>query len=155
LSDRLSDDLLLVARHLVEGAPSEASYRRAASTAYYAVFHKLSEILLETFDTLADDPTAPHLLESVYRAFDHGKLKMQFDTIPMTFDEEIRDAAVAFVSLQGLRHEADYKPPGAMTLATAKQSLSSAEKAVEIFGNMTSSQRRDLFTFLLFRSRKR
>src|SRR6266496_5682267 len=115
----LHDDLLSLARHLVDrnpGAPVEADLRRAVSTAYYALFHLL--VHESTMRLIA----VAGMRSRVGRAFDHGVMKtvckdytsLTVNPAGQPVPQQIRDIASAFVELQEARHRADYNT--AMTL---------------------------------------
>jgi hypothetical protein len=112
----LAQDLLQQARHLAtyEGAnPSQASLRRAVSTAYYALFHLLIEDAAQRWQGSSEARTG------VERAFDHGPMyrtSLQFQG-PVWKDWQnnrqpvppaLREVANAFIRLQEERHIADY-----------------------------------------------
>jgi hypothetical protein len=68
----IAEDLLRQADHLAtyEGLnPSQASLRRAVSTAYYAVFHLLAEAAARRWSG------APEAQTGVERGFQHGAMK--------------------------------------------------------------------------------
>jgi uncharacterized protein (UPF0332 family) len=112
----IAQDLLSQASHIAtyEGEnPSQASLRRAVSTAYYALFHLLTE---EAALLWRGSPEAG---TGVTRAFQHGSMKstsLKFRG-PVWHDwrgngqpvpEELRRVAAAFADLQEERHTADY-----------------------------------------------
>jgi hypothetical protein len=112
----IAQDLLQQADHLAsyEGAnPSQASLRRAVSTAYYALFHLLTEEAALRWSGSSEARTG------MERAFQHGPMKntsLQFGqqtwkdwhgnkrAIPLA----IQRIAGAFVDLQDERQAADY-----------------------------------------------
>jgi uncharacterized protein (UPF0332 family) len=112
----LAQDLLQQANHLAayEGVnPSQASLRRAVSTAYYALFHLLIEEAALRWGGSSEARTG------VERGFQHGPMKntsreFQKQTwqdwhgnqraVPVA----VREIASAFVRLQEERHTADY-----------------------------------------------
>ena len=112
----IAQDLLQQAYHLAsyEGAnPSQASLRRAVSTAYYALFHLLTE---EAALRWSGSPEARTGME---RAFQHGPMKNTSMQFRKQFWEDwhgdrraipsaIQEIAGAFVDLQEERHAADY-----------------------------------------------
>ncbi len=112
----IAQDLLQQPGHLAtyEGSnPTQASLRRAVSTAYYALFHPLLEDAAQRWQ---GSPEARHGLE---RAFDQGLMKaasLQFrgttwlDSFGASrqVPTEVRRVASAFVELQEERHTADY-----------------------------------------------
>ena len=118
----LADDLLeqakfLSRREVGRGRPKQASLRRAASTAYYAVFH-----LLATEAAFQAGPGSPAgIRDRIQRALAHDTMKqaasafrsnnlpqhvrvIASDPLPI----EIVDIAGLFVLLQEARHKADY-----------------------------------------------
>lgn len=137
----LHDDLLTLARHLVDrnpGAPIEADLRRGVSTAYYALFHLLVD---EATNQLAGTAA---LRSRLSRAFGHNVMKQVCqeyaklsagpsgeytmstgDIIP----SKLRDVTAAFVALQELRHKADYDVGTAITHLQAETELIRAETA--------------------------
>jgi len=112
----IAEDLLRQADHLAtyEGSnPSQASLRRAVSTAYYALFHLLVEAAALRWSG------SPEAQTGVERGFQHGVMK----SISIQFQKQtwhdwhgnqqpippaIRKVASAFVDLQDERHAADY-----------------------------------------------
>jgi hypothetical protein len=118
----LAKDLLEQARHLAlkePQRPKQASLRRAASAAYYALFHLL---VSEGARKLAP-AMPPELRTRVQRAFDHNKMRdvcsiYLLPTLPPNaivthlvvapLEPEFRSIADTFVELQEARHSADY-----------------------------------------------
>ncbi len=112
----LAEDLLRQARHLVVwegGNPSQASLRRAVSTAYYSLFHLL------TVDAGQRWTGALSASTGVERAFTHGSMRTaskefgettwtnwhnQVETVP----PKLQRVACAFLTLQDDRLSADY-----------------------------------------------
>jgi uncharacterized protein (UPF0332 family) len=112
----LAQDLLQQAHHLAayEGVnPSQASLRRAVSTAYYALFHLLIEDAGLLWGGSSEARTG------VERGFQHGPMRntsIQFQkqtwkdwhgnwqAVPLA----IQEIASAFIRLQEERHTADY-----------------------------------------------
>jgi hypothetical protein len=107
------DDLLNQALHLVHLSPStQASLRRAVSTAYYAVFHLLISEATSNWNNFA-------LRAALGRAYDHGTMKAASGRLsdkrafPFTGEDprvvaNLRFVALAFAQLQENRHFADY-----------------------------------------------
>jgi hypothetical protein len=118
----LADDLLeqakfLSRREVGRGRPRQASLRRAASTAYYAVFH-----LLAAEAAAQASPGSPRgLRDRIQRALAHETMKqaanafrsanlprhvaaVAHDPLP----QNIVEIASSFVLLQEARHKADY-----------------------------------------------
>lgn len=105
-----ADDLLTQAFHLADmeaGVPKQASLRRAVSTAYYALFHRL-----------IDDAVGKWSVERhrsiLARTFEHPKMKGICDDVLKTVKsggtvpDELHAVALTFIRLQQHRHTADY-----------------------------------------------
>src|SRR5438132_3588850 len=127
----LHDDLLSLARHLVDrnpAAPIEADLRRAVSTAYYALFH----LLVHESTTKIVAPAA--MRPRVVRAFEHRDMRKVCEDYSQPIDprgqpvsQEIQDISAAFVTLQQARHEADYNTEAALTYVQANSSVQLSE----------------------------
>jgi uncharacterized protein (UPF0332 family) len=112
----LAQDLLRQAELLAtyEGAnPSQASLRRAVSTAYYALFHLLIGDAASRWQGSAEACTG------FERGFQHGAMRRTSTQFGNPFWEDwhdqkqrlpqpLREVARAFVLLQDERHTADY-----------------------------------------------
>ena len=116
-SDLLEQAKFLSLREVGRGRPRQASLRRAASTAYYAVFH-----LLAGEAASQASPGSPRgLRERVQRALAHETMKQAANAFqaanlprhvasvaPTPVPQEIVAIATSFVLLQEARHRADY-----------------------------------------------
>lgn len=113
-------DLLRQARHLATKEPrrpSQASLRRAASSAFYALFHLLTD---EASRRLVTGPGRTALRHTLGRSYQHREMKEAAKLFAnrsgkltpvlagLTPHAELVRVAEAFVSLQEARHEADY-----------------------------------------------
>jgi hypothetical protein len=157
----LHDDLLHLARHLVDrnpGAPVEAALRRAVSTAYYALFHLLIH------ESTTRIVAIPGMWPRVVRAFDHGDMKKICKDYSAAVypagqpnPQEIQNVAGAFVTLQAARHLADYDTSIAITYADANSNVQLAENSFADWAAVRTNPAVDGFlTDLLFQSiRKR
>lgn len=122
------------------GAPRQAVLRRAASTAYYALFHALIGTVAETFGR-------SHWKAEVlfYRALDHGTARERCRKLaqkPLApkerdffefegFPEPLRLVADEFVRLQELRHHCDYDPEFKLSKDQAGGAIESARSAIK------------------------
>src|ERR1700678_2810607 len=107
-----ADDLLEQAYHLVNresGKPKQASFRRAVSTAYYALFHLLIDEALSNWGIARQRSI-------LARTFDHGKMrsvceeqiKSLYSAGQPAAGLRLKSVAHAFVEIQQQRHTADY-----------------------------------------------
>jgi len=160
----IADDLLALAKKMVNYQKSDLSdvrVRRAISTAYYAIFHLLTE---SGAAKLANHP-GTRLLAG--RAFNHGDmqktakafksgagglpdvLKIPFGgAVPLVPTELVRVAS-AFVELQDARHVADYDPSRTYTRAVARAMVAKVGRAFTDWktftGDPTNADLCDLF----------
>jgi uncharacterized protein (UPF0332 family) len=119
----LPADLLEQAHHLARREPKRpkmASLRRAISTAYYALFHLLTEEA-SSFLISGSRPDREALRLTARRALAHSDMKAVSNGVRdpqskvsrvwlsgLAVMPDLRDVAQAFVELQEARHQADY-----------------------------------------------
>jgi len=106
-----ADDLLDQAYHLAnkEDNPSQASLRRAVSTAYYALFHLL-------IDEAVGKWAVERQRGAIGRTFEHKAMKVVCEDYVKNFysagkpesDVQLKNVAQTFAILQERRHTADY-----------------------------------------------
>jgi hypothetical protein len=106
-----ADDLLEQAYHLAdrEDPASQASLRRAGSTAYYALFHLL-------IDEAVSKWVVERQRSAMGRTFEHSAMKKVCEEYVKLFyiagqpesGVRLKNVAEAFTILQGKRHTADY-----------------------------------------------
>ena len=149
-------DLIETARVLAEsgpGRPTQASLRRAVSTAYYALFHCLAATAADLFIGQQRNPA----WHRTYRALEHGRARSacrEAQTTP-SYPEEIRYFAKRFVALQKARHQADY----ALDADDYQQSdvlvyIAAAELAIGQFEQADIEAKRGFAAHALFRQRQ-
>ena len=135
-TSRLSDELLDVARDRLSGSiHSEANLRRATSDLYYAVFHAVSEALVEPLVGHTSGEPFKEAYVSIYRQLDHGlaekrcKIVAQGKELP----EEIRRFAKHMTSMKEKRVQADYHPLETMQVSVVKNDLQMTEARLKSF----------------------
>ena len=150
-----SHNLIQAAKDLVESAdaddPHNSHYRRAVSTAYYALFHCLAE---SSANLLAgEDPVnrSQRAWRQTYRALNHGAVRnhsnrREFKT---EFPQEIQDFAEVFVEINARRNRADYDPTESFSKLDAQNAIDSAERAINGFMGIESGERRNFALYLL------
>ena len=125
--------------------PSEDALRTAASRAYSAVFHKLSEVIADDLGGAEGDPErSDHAWREFYRMPEHGKAKNAckkalLDKIP--FPPEILKVASDLPLLQASREAADYDPEGEPSLFETLDLVAMAERAIANLGSVRKSDR--------------
>lgn len=135
----VAEDLLKQARHLAiyeDPSPTQAALRRAVSTAYYALFHLLSEDAAQRWQGSAAARSG------FERALNHGPMKnssLQFDNptwrdwhgIVQLVPPPLQRVARAFTRLQEERHAADYDNYEIWTTTDVQQILDITESAFQ------------------------
>ena len=140
---------------------SKAAKRRAVSSAYYAVFHRLMEVCADA--VLPDADPASGIYVKVYRALDHGPLKNAFKQAgPLRDHVQIRSIGEAVVELQSARMKADYLPAGydpegeqLFSTADVKRHLAQALRTIDRIDDLNAEDRRIIAIHLLFKDRSR
>lgn len=154
----MHDRLIEVAWRLVEGSTadaSEASLRRAVSTAYYAVFHAICRLCATELvggDSLRDEWSA------IYRSVDHGAFRATRDADgrERRLGDRVRRLLELTIDLQRDRHVADYNPgPFDYGETDVRALLNSAAAAVDALETLSASERKILAVALIARPRRR
>jgi uncharacterized protein (UPF0332 family) len=164
-----SDDLLEPAVHLTKldaRRPRQANLRRAISTAYYAVFHEVSERAVAAILSRAD--AAGPIGARARRVIDHRaslRAAKWFAGSPESMlpalhamrraavdasnsvDPVLARACRRFISLQAERHRADYDMSTSFSRADAAHRIADAGAAIQDLRNLPP--RGDTLIFLL------
>jgi hypothetical protein len=149
-----------------KGAPNQTRLRRAVSTAYYALFHRIAQAASDAF-VGAKHRQSPRY-ETVYRGFEHRRMKDSCAAVdkPMlgakaskalgaaNASQEVRDVANAFVTLQERRHWADYSPAGKITRADARDLVDLAALAIDQLAAANTEERRNFLVYLMLAIRE-
>jgi hypothetical protein len=150
-------DLLDVATLLISDQPiitKQALLRRAASTAYYAVFQALASRCASTLVTYRGTDWDTYTL--AYRALDHQSARKLFERSDITsaFGSDIATFASAFVNLQRARILADYVPqPFPYGRVQVAELIEQARNACHIVDRIPTPLMRKLAAQLVFKSR--
>jgi uncharacterized protein (UPF0332 family) len=159
----IADDLLRQADHLAtyEGLnPSQASLRRAVSTAYYALFHLLVEAAALRWNGSLEAQTG------MERGFRHGSMNSvstQFQKqtwrdwhgTQQLIPSEIRKIASAFVDLQDERHAADYDNHEQWTATDVEKILETARSAFQDWHSISTDPMAGNYLFAMLVSKQR
>jgi uncharacterized protein (UPF0332 family) len=138
----LAQDHLTLARHLTTHEarrPRQATLRRSISTAYYALFHLLTEAAAQS---LVGKTGLGELRYLVERGFDHGAMRQCCRTfaagnlpasmtglISSPISAELRLVASTFHQIQDARHEADYNTARRYTRQETNDLVAQVEQA--------------------------
>lgn len=162
----LVDDLLTVATELAQtqgaGRPPQARLRRAVSTAYYAIFHEVSDAVVRALLTGKRSQTP--LNNATRRTLDHANLKKAAEWFaggkrtnkialltgtvqpPRT---DLVDLCNAILQLQESRHSADYDKGSLIALVDAKAKVAEAKAAVAACRKLDANTDEDVRIFLV------
>ena len=150
-------DLIAQARRLAKASPRrprDVDLRRAVSAAYYALFHAVAlsgaDLLIGTVGAQRSEKA----WRQVYRALQHGDAKSRCEALPASFGQDLKDVADSFVTLQRLRHAADYDPIAAFTRGDAQSHILSSEDSIRKLRASPLKDRRAFLVWLLFPNRK-
>lgn len=165
-----ADDLLQHASRLIASAAStDADYRRAVSSCYYAVFHLISGAVA----TQACPPIPPELRGRFQRALDHKTMKnamqsfvspdslkkLSTDTgISCVFNRDVADVAKVFGDLYDAREFADYDvvdSMGTVEFSWASSWVDKAKLAFDAWDRAKSTDEAQLFLASLIFGNKR
>jgi hypothetical protein len=145
--------------------PSDAQLRRAVSTAYYALFHKILRAAAERFMGSNQEASAGYAM--LYRSFDHRHMKavcgaLDVATLKDTLkrqlgreavSQEMRNFANAFPVLQEARHLADYDPTAFFLPVDVASLIDAAEFAMAHFDRATPDEQTDVMALMTVRAR--
>lgn len=161
-------DLLSVARLLSAAGippPSDAQLRRAVSTAYYALFHKVLRAAANRFIGSNKEKSAGYTL--IYRSFDHRHMKTVCEAldVPILKDslkrhlgrnavsQDMRNFASNFSVLQEARHLADYDPMSVLLPVDVSSLVDAADFAMEAFDQVAADEQADVLALMLVRAK--
>lgn len=148
------------------GRPDAFRMRRAASFAYYALFHSLARSAAECLLPKGATEEQLHLA----RLFNHAEMKQACEWIAgRTGDSKINqyvlpvvkrlratpiaEVASAFCDLQQARHRADYDHLRPVSRPTAAVSVDDAEKSIKALAEAKQTDREAFFALLALRAR--
>lgn len=167
----LSADLLVVASQLAQlgrGRPSQASLRRAVSTAYYAAFHSVVEAST-AFAAGAGNPgrdvraflsrSVSHTsLNSICKDVAGGNWPKQvakrLGRSPALPSVSLRDIGNRFVQLQQSRHLADYDTLARFTRTNVLILIGEAQSLLNDVGQLAGNERALFLSLALVGARR-
>ena len=133
--------------------PRRADLCRAASTAYYALFHCLARTCADSLAGRSRAIGNRPLWLRVYRALEHRQARARCENVPPWFPDEMRLFGRTFANLQGKRHFADYDPDYPITKAGVVADINDARAAIDGFLARPASDRRDFAIHVLMKVR--
>jgi len=163
----LPQQLIEQARHLASrgtgGRPRQDHLRRAASTAYYALFHFLIDQTCRSFLGTPSGAEARALHAVLARAFDHASMKrvcVAFGaaSLPVRFrpglgarpiPTDLSRVSDIFTTLQERRHSADYDRLRRFQRQEVLTLIDEAERAMQLWPSVRPTQAGRLFMLAL------
>jgi uncharacterized protein (UPF0332 family) len=152
----MHEELLEIADELVRREtrrPRQASLKRAISTAYYALFHRLC---LLCADELVGWTRPWDLVTPIYRTMDHGTAKRLFQQTRdgQLLGQAVSDIGKVFQLLQEQRHIADYDPrPLSFGRAEVIDLISQARQATDAIERLQPDTKLRLAIYLAAKHR--
>jgi hypothetical protein len=155
---------IMTARKLLRDDPTEVDFRRATSTAYYALFH----YVCWHFSAIVQQPHSGTYVRAwlqAYRYVDHGSAKqrcVEAQRLERRFPPGIQKFANTFADLHQRRAEADYDPwrtdydpLDVITTASILNLISDAEAAIAAFDSELEEARRAFVIFVALKPKNR
>ena len=154
--------LLVVARTLAEDLQiirtpddwQQAHFRRAISTAYYAMFHALME---NNADMLYGQETGQPKSRgwtAIYRTLTHTRAKTKLAPHNLSdFPDAVTDFAATFLDLQQQREDADYNPNAIFTYSGTVNAINRAANDISNLFDTNDDDLKVLAAHLLFDNR--
>ncbi len=133
--------------------PSHEHVRRAASNAYYAMFHSLAHSNATALVGPPTNATTAAAWSRIYRGLDHTTARRELQRHRQDFSLQARIFTAAFADLQQRRHSADYDPNAVITTSDGALYLNRAEAAILGFAQVALDERVHIATLTLVRSR--
>lgn len=166
----LSADLLDQATHLANRErrrPRQASLRRAVSSAYYALFHRLTDDACSLL-VAGQGASRDQLRHVLRRAFAHGEMRAVSKSfgggnLPAPWchagavgqaSPDLRQVALAFVELQEARHRADYDLSRPFSKQEALDFVQQSSAALQAWDRCRRSQEGDVFLVALLTNKQ-
>ena len=135
-------ELIRASRLLARGKPSQEALRRAASTAYYAMFHALAasnaDLIVGSKSTMNQDDWT-----TTYRSLRHFRAENPLHGWPHLFSSKVQNFAVVIGNIKKWREEADYNPDVIFFQYQVNTWIDRAEQAILDF-NAASPQERSM-----------
>ena len=137
------------------GRPRTIELRRAVSTAYYALFHKLGQHAAERLigsgwtqqhSAVSRWITHTELAQLANAANGVGNQALQAALVPV--DPRVADLAQMFIDLQVARHDADYDDAYDVSRNEAVLAANAAERAVTLANELFADQDSSYLRFL-------
>lgn len=137
------------------GKPTQANLRRAHSTAYYALFHRLASEAANGFLGSVKAGRTNNAWRQVYQALAHKQCSeaCRNKLMMSRFPKSIEDFGNQFVSMQAKRERADYDPFVKLTRSEVTSDILIVEQVIRDFDQVPIRDRRAFAAYVLLRGR--
>lgn len=153
-------ELIDTAEQMLElngGEPSEATLRRAISTAYYGSFHYLCRECADRLVGCKPNQRDRPAWRQAYRALMHRvaaeRCKKVNGSNELNFPATVRDFAALFESMQTLRERADYDMRPGYTKLNTQAYVQNAREMIQKMAKVKPKHRTALAVFLVMPER--
>lgn len=142
-----------LSEHPAPGKLKQVYRRRAISTAYYALFHRLAGMCADTLVGARKSQTPAW--QRTYRALEHGFAKSALlELARRSNNDAVTLLSEVFVALQQFRHEADYDPHGVYEDGASGSCITMARLGIEAVSGLSPEVKLEIATSLILRSRR-
>ena len=121
------------------------------------MFHALCEICADAFIGVPHRDRCERAWRQTYRAVNHGFAKnacVMCATPKYNFPQSVQDFATLFMSMQELRHKADYDPSMRFNKADVLSYIGSAKSAIDDLSNVSARHKGAFAAMMLLGHRK-
>ena len=133
-------ELIVAARLLSDGHPTQEALRRALSTAYYAMFHALARSNADLIVGAQNPSNQDHWI-STYRSLQHFRAENPLYGWPHLFSLPMRQFGSVIADLKKQRETADYDPNATFGQQQVTTWIDRAEQAIQDFDREPFQQR--------------
>lgn len=137
------------------GRPRETNLRRAVSTTYYAMFHRIAQSGADLIVGGSGADRSDPAWRQAYRALDHGvaRQRCEYQKVVSRFPAGIQRFASFFVVMQAHRHAADYDPSVGYFKSQVLALISDADQVIDEFQSSPAKDRRAFAVYVLLKLR--
>ncbi len=131
--------------------PRRANLSRAASTAYYALFHCLAQNCADMLVGGSYSSRTTRAWNQAYRALQHGNTRNRCRNkeIIREFPQDIQEFAKIFCEMQAQRNQADYDPRFVPYRSEVTGDINRVQMCIDRFGKVSIKDRRAFAVYVL------
>lgn len=155
-SGHLIGHAMRTVKHGRASRPRQSELKRAASAAYYALFHALCLHIANLWTGTKPDSRGKYAWQQAYRTLEHGKTRATCLRIKDSkkFTRLLRYVAEIFLELLLARHRADYDSLSRFSRIEAMRYIEESEIAIQLLKDADKIDRLAFVTYLALPHRK-